>query len=517
MSGSYETLTVALATPLHEGKSSVGTGVPVAPGLVLTARHVVCHAKAIAAPVRVRFWHASENEFRPDDVSGRTGFLDAIATPDLGEDGARGIVWSCEDLDLALVAVPHPQSVQTARLSRTEPFDDANWRAEGFPNSVWEHGVPAPVRLTGTSHTRFPGKLRFQVDARIAMVERTDSNVQEGWSGASGAGLFVNGQLFGVLLTRKPNSEAKILEAVPIVDCFSNAAFCAAIGFQPADAAAAIDTLAQSVSEVAPLPKARLARALGLSDAASSDALARTLADRSLHEGLRVLAAMRDGTDALGPGILGRLALHYTACRTTPADLELLRSAAFGTEPSFDDCVAGSRMGAEFLMAAAESRAPHFKRNRDSAIAPLEGSYALPQLPENGCGQDPATLSRDLEARVGADLLGLDDWLETSMGSEFEFPLNSRESIETRREILQDELAYRSNLETPEPSYYMAEPDPGEQKPVERAALRERLTAIRQTYPELGLVFIKLDRAREERRRFRPLLDLIPKEVAHDG
>lgn len=512
MANRFETLTVALAVPLSNGNFSVGTGVPAAQGLVLTAHHVVCPDGTAPNPVRLRFWHAREREFAPDPTRKSSGFVDALVDRSGDAAAQRGIAWSSKALDVALVRSPHPASVGHATLGWREPFDDAEWRCEAFPHASWESGAPEPVRLTGRSHSRFPGTARFQIDADIAM-RFTDGPATprhtEGWSGASGAPLFVDGQVMGVLLARKPNGEAKILEGVPIVDCLEDADFCALLGIKKELEDPYFDELRSALATCSPRIRAQVGRALGVGETASTADIEKALRAAGIHTILEVLDGLRRNLDPHDDRFVRRVALCIAAHKFFPRDIAELKRAVFGSHSQMDICAAGSRMGAEFLMAAAEGRLPEF-RPHAGAVALPPGRYALPQLPEAGCSLEANDHFGDIEARIGADLLQTEAWLEDVMGAVCDFPINSPQAVIYRREILQQELAFRAAPERRKPSYYFTEVDPGTERIPERTALQARLDSIREHYPQVGAVYIQPHLAPQDFSRFRPLRDMLP-------
>ena len=518
MASRYETLTVALAAPLRNGKFSVGTGVPIREGLVLTARHVVCPEVAEPRPVRLRFWHAREREFAPDPAQNFNGFVDALVDRSGDDHSQRGVVWSSPRLDVALVRSPHPPSIGHATIGSREPFDDAEWRCEAFPHAAWEDGAPEPVRLTGKSHSRFPGTARFQIDANIAMRFTSDAtaHVAEGWGGASGAPLFVNGQVMGILLTRKPNGEAKILDGVPIVDCLDEPEFCALLGLGEESPDPYGAALLAALATVSPILRIRLVQAFGLEDNASDADLGKALRAEAFERGLEILGAVRRGANRQEDALMGQIALRYAACKCYPPQVAALRKALFEPRSEIDSCASGSRMGAEFLMAAAESRLPEFRIDGTRAAALPPGRYALPQLPETGFSPDTREHVADIEARIGADLLHTEIWLEDTMGPVCDFPVNSPQTIGFRRQILQQELAFRAAPERRKPSYYFTEVDPGRERIAERAALQARIDAVRENFPQIGAVYIQPHLAPQEFARFRPLQEMLPRETDNE-
>nr|WP_256369248.1 serine protease [Ruegeria sp. HKCCA6837] len=501
-----------MAAELENGRFSVGTGVPVARGLLLTARHVVVpDGVRPDRPVRVRFWYAQDELPETVPLRAGNGFEDACAAPDGDAEAARGVIWSAPELDLALVQVAHPPSIAWATLSPEAPANQRTWLSEGFPHATWEHGAPRPIRLSGDTHSREGDSAFFQVDARVGMVE---ADTVDGWSGASGAGIYVDNYLVGILLERRPNAEARILRAVAIADCRRNREFCHLLGLPHGDQPGNphVDDLVVALAAVQPLSKTELARSLGISENSDNEALARALMARPVREGLSLLVALQYGPWAVEPATMKRIGLSYSAAQYRPPNAAELGQFVFSETCDFVHCVTGNPTGAEFLMAAVENRAPRLCTPSLEATEYPYGTHALPELPETG--SDPAAVaqSRDLEARIGYDLLEVDAFIEGNVGRLHNSPMDTVRQQQRRRELLIDELEERAALNPEEPTYYFAQPDPGPDRQAERLALQHRLRAIRQEYGKIGAVIINLDKTREENRRFRRLLPLLTKE-----
>lgn len=506
MSGGFEELTVALSVEVPGQQYLIGTGVPVKRGIVLTARHVAVPDDAVASPVRVRFWHAQEPDFRPDPATGDTGYRDACVDPAGDADAQRGVIWSCDQLDLALLSVNHPPSVGVARLGSVEPYRNADWDAEGFPGSAWEHNDLVARRFSGKSHTRFPNQSRYQIDADVPHRSEDTRQNTEGWAGASGSALFVNGAVMGVLLARKPSGDDRVLSAVPIVDALKDPGFREKLGLPDISAAQFEAKLAAIMARIQPLSKARLAAELQVDPSSSDKDLAKALSAHDLETGFELLEGLGSGAYALDEATISALAMHLALCHSVPDNLALVQAEMQKPEPDVQTCAAGSYMGAEFLMAAAEARSPCFKSaQRDG---PPEGTYCLPVPPETGAADQPDLMLPDVAGRLGADLL----FVENELAGQIRTVVDLNTTTENRRKILKFELEHRAKKAQSNPSYYFVEGKDGAETESSRVAARARIKAIREEYPQLGVVYIDPDKSMDDLMRYRSLLDLLPKD-----
>ena len=180
------------------GGQKAGTGLLIAPGVVLTAAHVVVHDGSINK-VRLR-WKSDDPEFNETSGDQSNGFHDAVEQ----EVGDRGVIWSCQDLDLALVACTSPPNVPAISLS-SEPVTNGMYCwAEAFPR-IAEDSLEQSIWLKGniSDPDGSAEKSRCQFAASIDRRDPVDADEAE-WSGASGASLVAekNGRVvvYGVIV-----------------------------------------------------------------------------------------------------------------------------------------------------------------------------------------------------------------------------------------------------------------------------------------------------------------------------
>lgn len=175
---SWEQLTVAVKAAKTTGKWSIGTGFPVARGLILTALHVV-EPDGCPTGVRVRRWHCRVAGFGPEDGANGDGFLDAET------------VWCDRSLDVALLSAPHPDETGFVELSDAEPEDGRRITGEGFPDAARINGRAETIRLPGRIHSPHAsgGYCEVTMDPNPTLLAD--------WGGASGALVFPEGNSSG--------------------------------------------------------------------------------------------------------------------------------------------------------------------------------------------------------------------------------------------------------------------------------------------------------------------------------
>ena len=194
----------------------------VADGLVLTAAHVVVHEDCIGT-VRLR-WKSTHEDFNLTSGDRKNGFHDAIET----EPGDRGVVWSCSDLDLALISCDQPPDVRPVPIADEEIQEGSEWSAEAYPktgenireDSKWMSGECSSIDGSGKAS-------RFQLQG-IQAMRSGGASADAHWSGASGAAVTIEieGQrrVLGVLIQEDVSFETS-LTAVPLLEACQDESF----------------------------------------------------------------------------------------------------------------------------------------------------------------------------------------------------------------------------------------------------------------------------------------------------
>ncbi|MER5877830.1 trypsin-like peptidase domain-containing protein [Streptomyces sp. NPDC001910] len=188
-----------------EKRVTVGSGYLVAPRLVLTARHVLEDREA--------------EELWPDITVWVGHHRDGATTRAPAE-----VVWTHSGgLDVALLRIDGeidpPGSVRWGRPTGSVPLP---YEGLGYPLAAKE-GTRDPEHLRGVLPVLSGGKDRYVLDQGPAPTARTDD--RNAWGGASGAAVFCDGHLVGVV-TQEPHAYgARRLIAVPVASFAGDGGF----------------------------------------------------------------------------------------------------------------------------------------------------------------------------------------------------------------------------------------------------------------------------------------------------
>lgn len=192
MNGSWKNLLVCIYVP---GNQSIGTGYPVSPDLILTARHVI-ESVTDGQTLQVR-WH----HFRAAEDDGWITL------------SADAVVWRGEDeLDAALIRCVPPKEASTAWLAPLQgrkPASQEQWESAGFPHATAVGDRRDPGDFIGLCHTMADMANHFTVSVT------TSPKTEEEWKGASGMPVVVNNRILGVATAVPDNFSARQLKVVP--------------------------------------------------------------------------------------------------------------------------------------------------------------------------------------------------------------------------------------------------------------------------------------------------------------
>lgn len=203
----WEKATVAVYCCTN-GKKKIGTGFAVAPGKILTAKHVVTPGTDDAdVTIEVRWWHSQATGFKVDDATRFDGYIPAKIIWSAGENAT--------DLDVVLLEAEHPPDLLTNGLT---PLGNSNPKhgvctTEGFPVGAMINKRVTAIRVDGTSHTLWGNGKGFQVDLEH------DPNQLNSWGGLSGAPVIdpSTGTAIGIFVTALHQLDNnKFVHALPI-------------------------------------------------------------------------------------------------------------------------------------------------------------------------------------------------------------------------------------------------------------------------------------------------------------
>ncbi|MFE0722579.1 trypsin-like peptidase domain-containing protein [Streptomyces rochei] len=178
------------------GRLTVGSGYLIAPRLVLTARHVLedRHTGMPWPVVTVRVGHHLDGEMTRVDAE---------------------LLWTHPDgLDVALLRIDReidpPGSVRWGCPAGATPLP---YEGLGYPWAA-KGETRAPEHLRGVLPVLSGGKNRYVLDQGPAPTTRTDGG--NAWGGASGAAIFCDGYLVGVVTEEDHAYGARRLIALPV-------------------------------------------------------------------------------------------------------------------------------------------------------------------------------------------------------------------------------------------------------------------------------------------------------------
>ena len=217
---------VEVRCPHAEGKSEVGTGTVIGDRLVLTAAHIVHDQQGRPFPlVRVRragqpgwvdghvLWPSGRDSRGPSSGSG--DLLDSDLDGGGRWDTAGGV-------DVALVRIADPawqqpvlSAIRFGRLTGRDP--SATCQALGYPRVL---RTQAAVRTREVMSGRVVsiGDLeqgRYDIHVEGSTPDPGDAGAHP-WGGMSGAGLFANDLLIGVIVIDRPGFPRDRLTATPL-------------------------------------------------------------------------------------------------------------------------------------------------------------------------------------------------------------------------------------------------------------------------------------------------------------
>ncbi len=190
------------------GGGRVGTAYPVAPGRLLTAKHVL-HPENATGAIEVCWVNLSG--------AARTPRPATIAWEGTG------------DADAAILACDFPAAFTVAPylISCAEPPELYAWVSAGFAAAGARDG-DEPVPLSGkvlplASNPRLTGTFELGVDYAAASAED--------WQGASGSPVFVGQRILGVVASTQKPFQARRLTATATCHLLEDAAFRTAVGY----------------------------------------------------------------------------------------------------------------------------------------------------------------------------------------------------------------------------------------------------------------------------------------------
>lgn len=476
-------LLIEVRVDLRGGDFEVSTGYPVAPDLVLTARHGLFPKNRKNEIIHLRWFHQRAGKGQPMVKVSRSA-----------------IAWDDEELDVALVRCDFPEGLETAwrHLSPIRPYHGESWASEGFPlGADGVDGSTDAFPMAGTLHAAATHANRFHLDLPPTFREPTH------WGGISGAPVFARGQIVGVIVSTPELGQGR-LKAVLSSSLFADEHCAAVIPYSSTDGgAAALRTATIQCLTQSELACHYLAGVLSTRNDAPS-----TLADSliGLASGGAVIAVVKqahklayDAKERKASEVLRRLLLTLLPGRLDPQAIEgarmHLRSDGKTVIP-VDVC---TNTGAELLMAALDTQPAAYREDGGWNDAP-----GIPRYPDGIYSIDPPP-KRGMADEVD-DSIFLRDWIRHLINRFASGPGFYGRSDKARIKIAARRLAPTD--ERPRAYYVLIDEVAGAQDP---DAAERRAGLIQGSCP--SIVFLRLvgsdDRLIEETELLDPFCELL--------
>jgi len=200
---------VAVNVEFADGIWEAGTGYPIAPGVIMTARHIL-HPKKRGNPKSINVvWYYQKDKAQNEGMGeSQKRFSDPKAKE-------IPIEYNHQEIDVALIACCFPDGVpQYAFLENNSPRE-LKWHGKGFPRVVKNGKKRNPLSLGGVAEKIADSDLELQLTNRIATVS------PESWKGVSGAAVFDEQERIIGIITRCPDTkegeslDAKLFFGIP--------------------------------------------------------------------------------------------------------------------------------------------------------------------------------------------------------------------------------------------------------------------------------------------------------------
>jgi hypothetical protein len=391
-------LLVEIFVPIVGGEGLVATGYPVAPGRILTARHVLYpEDREKDKPIEVRWYH--------------------LSGPARAWRSVPAAVWEDQTLDTALLACEFPEGIHGwGSLSGEKPRDHRPWCSEGFARAgKREDGSRKPVPLKGECCSMADTAQEFVVDVDAA------TTLPNGWKGASGSPVFVADGIIGVIKTCPANFDGRRLEATPVWRILLDPVFRSCVGLdERADRLEEIRAdLAKSLRSC-PRVMEFLRRELDVAVQTSNadlwaEDLAQALTEKAIEELLpklnrahhKLWEEPRETVVREGP------ALAKVAGLTMPvlfnwAVIQYAQRQVSGGQIALVSLPVATKTVAEIVMAGTDKRPAEFRAPAAEREFPV-GTLCLPAPPEGGIDPDNMHFRKALLTQLCEKFLSKDD------------------------------------------------------------------------------------------------------------
>lgn len=379
-------LIIKIFVPTSDGNGEYGTAYPVYTNRILTASHVL-HPEGrteTSGPIIVQWYRKT----------GAAGEWREIKHETAGKDA---IVWDGRDkgLDAALLACPFPEGVSDYGIvGEAKPLPHDKWSTTGFPR-VGERGdnltaVPMTGIVSGSGDT-----------ADSFVISLTDKpNVRDGWRGASGGPVFVNGNILGIVSECPKNWDQQCLTATPTWRLLEDKVFRQEIGYTPEYWGYRTSLYKLVCNQLKACPAA--GDFIGQSFECEAGAIFDSLIGSDLPSLLEKLhtayQAACDQGETNAATVIRTLALDVVPRAVPPSVVQQVRARDNDVGVAIIDPRIGTKTALEVAMAAAYYRKIECG-DLEKPFGDLNSKFCLP-LPPQGGFQDRVRFEKDFENHI---------------------------------------------------------------------------------------------------------------------
>ncbi|MCP4696836.1 MAG: hypothetical protein GY862_08300 [Gammaproteobacteria bacterium] len=358
-----KSLLVEIFADVGEASGFIATGYPVAKDLVITARHAVYPEGATPRKLKLRWYNQSDEAREKQEIE-----LSGCVAWDGGE-----------KLDVVLITCQLPVS-GFGCLSSRKPETGMEWESEGFAQAGAWGTVRPPTPMKGEVFSAADASDTFQLG--------TDNPVSkdEGWQGASGSPVFVEGKIIGIITSCPRKFNATRFNATPVWKLLQEDKFRRLVGY---------DKREKQLSWARQELKARLGNDKVLSELcacleqakSSAETIAAALLESPIEQILGALGKahfnLKQQNDSAGLECIRDLLYILLPSVFDYGSVALVQGEKKGFRYNVLSLPAATKTAAEIIMAGVDMRAAAFKPLKEGEDLP-EGIYSLPDPPEGG-------------------------------------------------------------------------------------------------------------------------------------
>lgn len=435
---------VQVRVDLGNGNSLISTGYPIGPSHVLTAWHGLITEKFVPTPgcISIHWLHLRNKQTEVCKV--------------------ESILWSCADLDAAVLEITMPDvPITFGVLSSKEADPNSVWESRGYAAVGRDESLQEPTELKGSSFSAGTFDKNMVLSNEAETNPKSSRDVNLDWKGISGAAVFQNGKIIGLINSVEGAFDGKRITATRSVALVNSAVFASLYDSILDDASAlagerinARERRILSILENHDSLRTEILKRLGERGynpaSASADAVVDFLLSRvPEHEATAIIVFVQNQYSNAGEmdsaAKTQELLYEILPAIFGPYGLQLVLQRLESATGALVSLPVGQGSIVEAVMAAADDRSVRYRMHGNNDLV---GTYQIPDAPESGiasgagnqllsdlgdlfCVELSARLEKKLVKSLRADLSGDDATKEETIRTAIEDHL-SDESADKR-------------------------------------------------------------------------------------